>query len=150
MATVKIEGQEYTIDDTIANGGKTTQESDRLLRDALLPTFGIAAGATILRETRNDQLYITLVKQPGTKGATPALQHLLEASGSINPAMQLACEMHLQEVRGALDLPALIAVQPRIDEALKEGEAEERHITRALHTLDAAPAIPGSDVPSGL
>ena len=150
MAIVKIEGQEYTIDNAIANAGATVQESDRLLRDALSPTFGIAAGATFQRETRNGQLYITLVKQPGTKGATPALQFLLEASGSINPAMQLACEMHVLEARGALNLPALLAVQSRIDEALKQGETEERHITRALHILGAAPAIPGSDVPSGL
>jgi hypothetical protein len=150
MATVKIEGQEYTIDDTIANGGATVHESDRLLRDALSPTFGIAAGATFQRETRSGQLYITLVKQPGTKGATQALQFLLDVPGSINPAMQLACEMHLLEARGAFDLPALLAVQSRIDEALKQGEAEERHITRALHILGAAPAIPSSDVPYGL
>ncbi len=150
MATVKIEGQEYTIDDTIANGGKTTQESDQLLCDALSPTFSMAAGATFLRETRNNQLYITLVKQPGTKGATQALQLLLSAPGSINPAMQLACEMHLLEARGALDLSALLAMQSRIDEALKQGEAEERHITRALHILRAVPARASSDVPYGL
>lgn len=150
MATIKIEGQEFPIDDAIANGGKTTQESDRLLRDALSPTFGIAAGATFLRETRNDQLYITLVKQPGTKGGAQALQCLLEAPGSINPAMYLACEMHLLETRGAFDLPALLALQPRIDEALKRGEIEERRIETALYILGVAPAIASSDVPSGL
>ena len=151
MAVIlKIEGQEFPIDDAIANGGKTTQESDQLLRDALSPTFGIAAGATFLRETRNDQLYITLVKQPGTKGAAFALQYILETPGLINPSMYLACEMHLLETRGTLDLPALLALQPRIDEALKQGENEERRIETALHILEVAPAIASSDVPSGL
>ncbi len=69
MATLKIEGQEYQIDDAIANGGATIQESDQLLRDALRPNFEIAAGAVFQRETRNNQPYITLVKQPGPKGA---------------------------------------------------------------------------------
>jgi hypothetical protein len=148
MPILKIEGQEYTIDNAIANGGTTVQESDQILRDALRPTFGIAAGATFQRETRNDELYITLVKQAGTKGAR--LPFLLDAPGSINPAMQLACEMHLLETQGALDLSTLLAMQSRIDEALKLGESEERHIAKALHILGAAPAIAGSDVPSGL
>ena len=49
MAIVRIEGQEYQIDDAIANGGRTIEESDRMLRDALRPNFEIAAGATFQR-----------------------------------------------------------------------------------------------------
>jgi hypothetical protein len=150
MATVKIEGQEYQIDDAIANGGATAQESDQLLRDALRPNFEIAAGATFQREVRNGQLYITLVKQPGPKGASRLLSVLLEAPAYINPIMALSCEMHLLEARGALDLPALLAVQPRIDDALGRGAGEERHIAAALRVLSAAPAVASSDVPSGL
>jgi hypothetical protein len=150
MATVKIEGQEFQIDDTIANGGATVQESDQLLRDALRPNFEIAAGAVFQRETRNNQPYITLVKQPGPKGSQ-ALDSLLQAPASVNPAMVLACQMHMLEARGVLDLPALIAaIQPRIERAVRHGEAEERSILRALRVLSAAPAIVSSDVPSGL
>ena len=150
MAIVKIEGQEYEIDDTIANGGATVQESDQLLRNALRPNFEIAAGAVFQREMRNDKLYITIVKQPGPKGGLGALQWLLDAPASINPAMALACEVHLLEGRGALDLAALIAVQPRIDRAIRQGTAEERAIRQALHVLTSAPAIVSSDVPVGL
>jgi len=150
MATLKIEGQEYQIDDTIANGGATVQESDQILRDALRPTFGIAAGAVFQRETRDGQLFITLVKQPGPKGASRALQLLREAPRSINPAMELACEMHLLEARGMLDLPALLSIQPRIDVAMKHGGLEERQIRMALRVLTTAPAIASSDVPHGL
>ena len=57
MATLKIEGQHYQIDDAIANGGATVQESDQILRDALRPTFEIAAGAVFQRETRDGQLF---------------------------------------------------------------------------------------------
>src|SRR5260370_37241327 len=128
MATLKIEGQEYQIDNTIANGGTTLQESDQILRDALRPTFEIAAGAVFQRETRDGQLLITLVKQPGPKGASRALHYLLEAPASINQAMELACELHLLEARGMLDLPALLAVQPRIDVAIKAASSEQHHI----------------------
>ena len=150
MATLKIEGQEYQIDDTIAHGGATVQESDQILRDALRPTFGIAAGAVFQRETRDGQLFITLVKQPGPKGASCALQYLVEAPASINPAMELACEMHLLEARGMLDLPALLSLQPRIDVAIKHGGLEECQIRMALRVLTAAPAIASSNVPDGL
>jgi hypothetical protein len=150
MATLKIEGQHYQIDDTIANGGATAQESDQILRDALRPTFEIAAGAIFQRETRDGQLLITLVKQPGPKGASRALHHLQQALASINPAMELACEMHLLEARDMLDLPALLALQPRIDVAIKAGTLEEHQIRKALRVLTAAPAIASSDVPHGL
>ncbi len=150
MATVKIEGQEYQIDDTIANGGATVQESDQLLRDALRPNFEIAAGATFQREMRNGQHYITLVKQPGPKGISRLLSILLEAPASINPIMQVSCEMHLLEARGAFDLPAVLEAQPRIDDALKRGDGEDRHIAAALRVLTAARAVASSDVPSGL
>lgn len=151
MATVKIEGQEYQIDDAIANGGATPQESDQLLRDALRPNFEIAGGATFQRETRNGQLYITLVKQPGPKGASRLLSVLLNAPASINPMMELACEMHLLEARGALHLSAILAVQPRIDNALVDGAKETQAIAEALQVLSAAPAIASStDVPYGL
>jgi hypothetical protein len=150
MATVKIEGQEYQIDDTIANGGATVQESDQLLRDALRPNFEIAAGATFQREMRNGQHYITLVKQPGPKGASHLLSILLEAPAYINPIMRLSCEMRLLEARGVLDLPSVLAVQPRIDDALKRGEGEERHIATALRVLVATRAVASSDVPYGL
>src|SRR5882762_8956728 len=124
MATLKIEGQHYQIDDTIANGGATVQESDQLLRDALRPTFEIAAGAVFQRETRDGQLVITLIKQPGPKGASQALPHLLQAPVSINPAIALACEMHLLEARGMLDLSALLSIQSRIDAAIGHGKSE--------------------------
>jgi hypothetical protein len=150
MVTLKIEGQEYQIDEAIAAGGATIQESDKLLRDALRPTFEIAAGATFQRETRNGQLYITLVKQPGPKGGeSRLLLALQEAPASINTMMALSCEMHLLEARGALDLPTLLAIQPRIDDALKRGDGEERHIATALRVLSAAPAVASSDVPPG-
>lgn len=150
MAILKIEGQEYQIDDAIAHGGATVQESDQILRDALRPTFEIAAGAVFQREMRDGQLFITLVKQPGPKGASQVLQHLLEAPASINPAMELACEMHLLEARGVLDLPALLSLQSRIDVAIKHGGSEERRIIMALRVLTAAPAIASTHVPDGL
>src|SRR5437588_4130774 len=128
MATLKIEGQHYQIDDAIANGGATVQESDQILRDALRPTFEIAAGAIFQRETRDGQLLITLVKQPGPKGASRALHHLLQAQAMINSAMELACEMQLLEARDMLDLPALLAIQPRIDVAIRERASEEHQI----------------------
>jgi hypothetical protein len=149
MATLKIEGQEYQIDDAIANGGTTVQESDQILRDALRPTFEIAAGAIFQREMRDGQLLITLIKRPGPKGTSRALQHLLKAPASINPAMELACEMHLLEARDALDLPALLSVQPRIDIAIKHGGLEERQIRTALRVLTTAPAVASPDVPDG-
>ena len=149
MAIVKIEGQEYTIDDAIAHGGATLQESDQILRDALRPTFEIAAGATFQRETRAGHPYITLIKQPGTKGAPRVIQRLREAPSSINPAMVLACETHLLESRHALDLPTLLALQSRIDAALEHGAKEERLIWKSLRVLTDAPAVAGSEVPIG-
>lgn len=151
MAIVKIEGQEYQLDDAIVNGGATVQESDRLLRDALRPTFEIAAGATFQREQRGETLYVTLVKQPGPKGARgDALHVLLEAPAFINPSTRLACELHLMEGQGKLDLEALLAIQPRLNRALQQGDAEARSIARTLRTLSLAPAMTSSDVPPGL
>lgn len=149
MATLKIEGQEYQIDDTIANGGTTVQESDQILRDALRPTFELAAGALFHREMLLGQLVITLIKQPGPKGASRALHHLLQAPGSINPAIVFACEMRLLEARGMLDLKTLLSVQPRIDAAIEQGALEELQIRTALRMLMAAPAIASSNVPHG-
>jgi hypothetical protein len=150
MATVKIEGQEYQIDDTIADGGASVEESDRILRDALRPNFEIAAGATFQRETRDGQLTITLVKNPGPKGAQPLLQRLLDAPETLNPALVLACEMQLEEARNALDLPALLALQPRLEVALEDGLAEEKYIATTLRVLASAPAAVSSEVPLGL
>jgi hypothetical protein len=149
MATVKIEGQEYQIDDAIANGGASVEESDRILRDALRPNFEIAAGATFQRETRDGQLIITLVKNPGPKGAQPLLHRLLAVPEAINPALVLACEMQLEEARSALDLPALLALQPRLEAALKDGLAEEKLIAATLRVLAAAPAVASPEVPLG-
>lgn len=149
MATVKIEGQEYQIDDAIANAGLSVEESDRILRDALRPNFEVAGGATFQRETRDGQLIITLVKHPGPKGAPSLVQRLLDAPASLNPALALACEMQVEEARCRLDLPALLALQPRLDAALEEGLAEERRIAATLRVLAAAPATASAEVPHG-
>jgi hypothetical protein len=63
--------------------------------------------------------------------------------------MELACEMHLQEVQGLLDLPARLALQPRLDAALEQHRAEVRHIATALGVLRNAAERASTEIPHG-
>lgn len=62
-ATVKIEGQEFTLDVAIAS-------DDNLLKTALSPHYPSIKNAQISRETRAGQLIVSIVKKAEHKGRT--------------------------------------------------------------------------------
>ena len=61
-ATIKIEGQEFPLDVTIAS-------DDELLKAALSPHYPSIKNASVTRETRAGQMIVSIVKKAEHKGA---------------------------------------------------------------------------------
>jgi hypothetical protein len=137
MATVKFEGRDIPMDDTIAG-------SDELLKQALIPHLGPEiANATISREQKEEgqPLVVTLVKRAGPKGAFVGFAGLLQAPERINPVFGVAWMLRWNDARGTLDLLELLELQALVDATLAQGADEERHAQRALQRLKQAPAL---------
>lgn len=133
MATVRFEGRTIPMPETIA-------ASDELLKQALVPHLGAEiANASISRETRDEQMIVTLVKRAGPKGGR-LLEALIEAPESINPALGLGWMVKWNDARGTLQLPQLIDLQPAIEAAIKVCDQEERHTQRSISSLTKADA----------
>ena len=58
----------------------------------------------------------------------------------INPILKAAWLIKMRELKGELDLPALMELQPELDAAMKVASQEAARITQTLATLKNAPA----------
>jgi hypothetical protein len=136
MATIRLsgDGQEFPLPDDVAR-------SDELLRQALVPFYPEVAGADIKRENKNGELVVTVIRRAGTKGAP--LPYLIAASEEINPALVMAWELKKLEAEGELELAGLMALQPRLERAIRQGEEEGRRVETALKELKASRPEPG-------
>jgi hypothetical protein len=134
MALVKIEGREISLDDTIAG-------NDDLLKQALLPHLAEVANATISREQKDGQMVVTLVKRAGPKGMHSVLAALYQVPEEVNPVFGLAWMIQWNEARHTMEFTHLMDLQPAIESAIKCGEGEEQHTSRALTHLKAATPI---------
>jgi hypothetical protein len=148
MAIIKLEGQEIPIDDAIAL-------DDTMLRNALTPFYPDAAHAEIARETKDGQTIVRMVKRAGTKGTNretgtaSVLNQLIQAETGLNPALELCWQLKSLEIRGKLDLEALVPLQKTIHTAVAQGETEVKQVEIALRLLLAAPPIPAKIVLPG-
>jgi hypothetical protein len=148
MAIIKLEGQEIPIDDAIAL-------DDTMLRNALTPFYPDAAHAEITRETKDGQTIVRMVKRAGTKGTNretgtaSVLNQLIQAETGLNPALELCWQLKSLEIRGKLDLEALVSLQDNIRTAIAQGETEVKQVEKTLRLLLAAPPIPAQMVLPG-
>lgn len=148
MAIIKLEGQEIPIDDAIAL-------DDTMLRNALTPFYPDAAHAEIARETKDGHTIVRMVKRAGTKGinretgTASVLNQLIQAETGLNPALELCWQLKSLEIRGKLDLEALVSLQDNIRTATSQGETEVKQVEIALRLLLAAPPIPSKIVLPG-
>jgi hypothetical protein len=156
MAKLIIDGQTREVPDTLVQIGATVEEQDRNLRDALRADNELMANATIRREEKGGELVVTVIKNPGTKGASHrggyagVLQVLHQAKPVVNPAFQLACEMMIAEGQGTMNAQTIIALRPQIEWVLKKGRADRNRIRQAYLVLKRARAVPDlSHVPVG-
>lgn len=143
MAILKFEGQSLEIPDQMATNEKALLE--------FVATFSPQlANATISTKKEEGLLVVTLVKRAGTKGNTAKLvAALTNAPEYINPALSLAWGLKKQEVAGSLDLDTLLTMQPAIEEALTQGQAEVRLVEKALARLQAAQPQAASQIIAG-
>ena len=65
MAVIKIEGQEFELEATLA-------QDDKLLKTVLQPHFSSIENANITRETKDGRLTVTIVKKAQHKGSSKA------------------------------------------------------------------------------
>lgn len=128
MALVKLDGQEFEIDNSIA-------ADDNLIRQSLTPFYPAVANATINRETKDDQEIITIVKRAGTKGMSTPLEQLLNSPEEINPALRMAWRLRSLEGAEEVDPMQLIALQEQIDIAIEAGDAEAQKVEQSLRFL---------------
>jgi hypothetical protein len=143
MAIIKFEGREIPMDETIAG-------NDELLKQALIPHLGAEiANATINRQQAEGQpMTVTLVKKAGPKGSE-VLDWLIRAPEQVNPVFGLAWMIKLQEARNPLQILDVQDLQPAIEAALRTGEQEEKHTSRALSFLKKADAAVSQQIVVG-
>jgi hypothetical protein len=146
MAIVKLsgDGQEIPLADAIAG-------NDQQLKAALTPFYPEMANAIIRRETDSaGQMVVTLTKQAGTKGSSqegevnPVLDYLGQQRQEINPAMRVAWKLQMLQASNQFELEDLVALQPKIEAALHQGELDESLLRQIRETLEAAPAEPAA------
>lgn len=148
MAIIKLEGQEIPIDDAIAL-------DDTMLRNALTPFYPDAAHAEIARETKDGQTIVRMVKRAGTKGTSfgtgtdGVLNKLISSKSELNPALELCWQLKSLEIRGKLDLEALLPLQQTIHTAIAQGETEVKQVETTFRLLLTAPPIPAKIVLPG-
>ncbi|MGG6265371.1 hypothetical protein ACQ4M3_24680 [Leptolyngbya sp. AN03gr2] len=108
-----------------------------------LSAYGIASARTA-KVQRNDDGTITLIKQAGQNGASPASirQILEEAPAHQNPAIALYLQLRYQDWQNALTPESLIMMQEPIRQAIHEGEIEQRSIQKALAQLNRRTPLP--------
>lgn len=110
-----------------------------------LSAYGIASARTA-KVQRNEDGTITLIKQAGQNGASPAAirQSLEEAPAHQNPAIALYLQLRYQDWQNALTPEFLIMMQEPIRQAMHEGEIEQRSIQTALSQLNRRMPRPSS------
>jgi hypothetical protein len=167
MATIKMSGKTFQLDDSIAN-------DDTQLRRALSTLYPDAANAEITRETRDGQLIVHIIKRAGPKGLMAAprapdepvggssprppadgricdsleerqaavVQLLIEAPEVVNPACAIAWELQVLEAQGALRIRDLAAMRERVLDAITAGDRMAERVARTLYQLQQATPTP--------
>ncbi|MBD2772021.1 hypothetical protein [Iningainema tapete] len=131
-----IEGQQILLDETIAS-------DDNTLKTAISVYFPEYANAEIERQTTDDTVSIRLVKKAGTKGnliQEVTIQQLRESPFEVNPALKLAWQLKLLEIKNQITLSGLIAIQPEIDLAIKSAQSWETYTEKVTQSLKQQPA----------
>ena len=138
---VAIEGQTIPVPEEIGS-------SDENVKRALTPFYPEAANAMITRVEKERTVTITVVKKAGSKGLLP-IQRLVECRGGKNPAIELYEEIEARETAGVLDPVEVLEMAERINQAIKEGEAQAQAVDYAVKRLDKAAARPSPVVLQG-
>ena len=144
---LEIEGQEISIDDSIAI-------SDDLIKQALSPFFPEMANANL---DRSQPGRVKVIKRAGTNGIAlselfsameaddrpgvlpnAALQSLIKAREWVNPAIQMAVTLKRLEATGAIDLRFCVQHHAEIERAKHQGETCGKQVDTALHLLKDA------------
>ena len=133
MVNIQIDGQVFPMIDEVA-------DSDELLKAALVPFVPWIANARIERKIENGTTTISVIKRADTKGSFQgAVFAALQASPEQrNPAVAL-----WQAMEGQMDLNdpgVILALEPRITQALVAGDTEVKAVQQALaHLITSAP-----------
>jgi hypothetical protein len=135
-----IEGQTFPLPEEIA-------ATDDGVKRALAPFYPDAANALITRVQKDDVVMITVVKRAGTKGAT--ILDLANCTGGRNPAIELDEEIRRRELQGNYTPLELVELEPRIDQAILDGEAQAKLIEQAGKRLMLSAPRPAPDLITG-
>ncbi|MFN6474028.1 MAG: hypothetical protein RMY36_030735 [Nostoc sp. SerVER01] len=134
MAIIKIDGQDITIDDAIA-------QNDEDLKKVIVPFYPQLANAEIKRETTAQGLVVRMIKQAGLKGSDAVIESLKNAPSEFNPAIDLAwrCKQ-VFFTNSQVELKDVIDLQPQIESALSAGNKENNEIRHSLYFLTHCPS----------
>lgn len=130
MALVKIEGSDLDLDDSIC-------KTDKGLKDALAPFYPAVANADIKRETKGEQMVITVTKRAGSKGCA-------EVVNALDAAPETICTVLLLALRGSHK-----AEMQEVDQVILDALEAEQSVQRTLNTLDEAAPQAMDAVPVG-
>ena len=133
IATVRYDGQEFSIDKTVA-------ESDSLLRAALAGVYPSLATAAFSRTTEDGRLIVSATKTAGTKGGDAPLERLRAARERVNPAVRVATKVSALIATGQLTPQRFVRLGPTMSRAAKRGSLEAEAIRETAKRLkDAEP-----------
>ena len=141
-AKVLIEGQTIELDEEIAG-------DDETLRAALKPAWPDAANATFAREKKDGVMVVKVTKKAGTKGTSAIVADLLRAPEQINPALLMQRRLEELGSNRSVSHLQMLALKPEIEQAVKDGRAEVRAVSRARETLLEALPEASTHVPVG-
>jgi hypothetical protein len=120
---------------------------DAKLKAYLAPHVENIRTATFSRETKEGRMMIKIVKHGYSLGSVDDVLTVLDVShDGLNPVVALAIELKARKP-GTADV---LALQPRIQATLAEGERLHDELTAMLRCLDATEPDPASVVPLGI
>jgi len=145
MIKIEIEGTEFPLPPEIA-------AKDELLKAALAPFVPWIANAQIERQEKDGTMVVKAVKRADWKGNTLRVSAVVDAlvasPEELNPAVGLWLE--IQDQANLNDPGVVLALEPRISQAMAQGEKDIAAVHQSLTRLvECAPAA-ATRIPLGL
>ena len=138
-ALVKIEGQEFELEASLA-------QDDKTIKMVLQPHFSSVENANITREVKDGKLTVTIVKKAQHKGTeTSPLEILRSEAEQINPAILLADELMRKDASELLSTEDIELAQT----VVTYGRHEIENVQRQLAALISTPASSSAYIPVG-
>jgi len=151
MITIELDGQSFQLPEVIA-------AKDDLLKAALAPFVPWIANAQIERQEKDGTMVVKVVKRADWKGNTlrvsavegrarTVVDALVAGPGEMNPAVALWLE--IQDQANLNDPGVVLALEPRISQAMAQGEKDIAAVHQSLTRLVECAPTAATRIPLG-